>query len=103
MLCSLLLLCPKKMQCPRRNLQLVGDAPGDDDDDTARFNNPHSVVVLPDSGEFVVSDCWNHVLRVVTPGGAVRRLAGSGEPGFADGQGAAARFDRPTGLALERA
>ena len=61
----------------------------------ARFNHPHSVVVLPDSGEFVVSDQLNHALRVVTPGGAVRTLAGSGQPGFADGQGAAARFKYP--------
>ena len=56
----------------------------------ARFNKPYSVVVLPDSGEFVVSDFSNHALRVVTPGGGVRPLAGSGQPGFADGPGAAA-------------
>ena len=55
----------------------------------ARFKYPYGVVLLPDSGEFVVS--CDHALRVVTPGGAVRRLAGSGQPGFADGQGAAAR------------
>ena len=67
----------------------------------ARFYEPDSVVVLPDSGEFVVSDQLNHALRVVTPGGAVRRLAGSGQPGFADGQGAAARFNHPAGLALD--
>ena len=65
----------------------------------ARFNHPHSVVVLPDSGEFVVS--CDHGLLVVTPGGAVRILAGSGEAGFADGQGAAARFNMPAGLALD--
>jgi DNA-binding beta-propeller fold protein YncE len=49
----------------------------------ARFKWPCGVVVLPDSGEFVVS--CKHGLLVVTPGGAVRILAGSGEAGFADG------------------
>ena len=65
----------------------------------ARFDEPYGVVVLPDSGEFVVS--CDHGLLVVTPGGAVRILAGSGEAGFADGQGAAARFNGPAGLALD--
>jgi DNA-binding beta-propeller fold protein YncE len=65
----------------------------------ARFLDPHSVVYLPDSGEFVVS--CDHALRVVTSGGGVRTLAGSGQPGFADGQGAAARFHAPTGLVLD--
>ena len=68
----------------------------------ARFHGPGSVV-LAANGEFVVSDAYNNVLRVVTPGGAVRTLAGSeeGEAGFADGQGAAARFNHPRGLALD--
>ena len=61
----------------------------------ARFDMPRSVV--QPSGEFVVSAFMNHALRVVTPGGAVRTLAGSGEPGFADGQGAAVRFNFPAG------
>ena len=41
-------------------------------------------------------------IRVVTPGGAVRTLAGNGEAGFADGQGAAARFNFPTALARDK-
>jgi hypothetical protein len=36
-----------------------------------------------------MTDVSNHAVRVVTPGGAVRTLAGNGEPGFVDGQGAA--------------
>jgi len=43
----------------------------------AVLHAPHSVVFLPDSGEFVVSSY--NALRVVTPGGAVRTLAGSEE------------------------
>ncbi len=67
---------------------------------TARFNLPVSVVVTA-NGDYVMTDCGNHALRVVTPGGAVRTLAGNGEPGFVDGQGAAARFNYPLGLALD--
>ena len=52
--------------------------------------------------EIVVADTHNHAIRVFTPGGAVRTLAGNGEAGFADGQGAAARFNRPRGLARDK-
>ena len=67
----------------------------------ARFKNPFSVVVTA-NGEYVMTDFWNHALRVVTPGGAVRTLAGNGEPGLVDGQGAAARFNCPQGLARDK-
>jgi hypothetical protein len=66
----------------------------------ARFNLPYSVVVTA-NGDYVMTDCNNHALRVVTPGGAVRTLAGNGEPGLVDGQGAAARFNFPAGLAVD--
>jgi hypothetical protein len=66
----------------------------------ARFNKPHSVVVAA-NGDFIVSDELNHCLRVVTPEGAVRTLVGNGQSGFADGQGADARFNKPTALAMD--
>ena len=66
----------------------------------ARFNLPRSVVVTA-NGDYVMTDYGNHALRVVTPGGAVRTLAGNGEPGLVDGQGAAARFNFPWGLAVD--
>ena len=66
----------------------------------ARFNRPHSVVVAA-NGDLIVSDSSNHCLRVVTPEGAVRTLVGNGQPGFADGQGADARFNEPSGLAMD--
>jgi hypothetical protein len=69
--------------------------------DAARFNLPWGVA-LAANDEIVVADSENHAIRVVTPGGAVRTLAGNGEAGFADGQGAAARFDGPTGLARDK-
>ncbi len=66
----------------------------------ARFNKPQSVVVAA-NGDIIVSDYLNHCLRVVTPEGAVRTLVGNGQPGFADGQGADARFNQPGGLAMD--
>ena len=66
----------------------------------ARFAMPDSVVVTAD-GEYVVTDMFNHAVRVVAPGGAVRTLAGNGQPGFVDGQGADARFHNPMGLAVD--
>ena len=66
----------------------------------ARFNEPHSVVVAA-NGDFIVSDSGNHSIRVLSPDGAVRTLVGNGQPGFADGQGADARFLFPSGLAMD--
>jgi sugar lactone lactonase YvrE len=69
--------------------------------EAARFNEPEGVA-LAANDELVVADTENHAIRVVTPGGAVRTLAGNGEAGFTDGQGAAARFNSPTGLARDK-
>ena len=66
----------------------------------ARFNRPYSVMVAA-NGDLIVSDRLNHCLRVVTPEGAVRTLAGNGQSGFADGQGADARLNQPAGLAMD--
>jgi streptogramin lyase len=66
----------------------------------ARFNKPHSVVVAA-NGDFIVSDRFNHSIRVLSPDGAVRTLVGNGEAGFADGQGADARLSYPSGLAMD--
>ena len=65
----------------------------------ARLSDPASGVVTA-NGDYVMTDFRNHAVRVVTPG-AVRTLAGNGEAGFVDGQGAAARFNCPVGLALD--
>jgi hypothetical protein len=67
----------------------------------ARFYWPAGVA-LAANDEIVVADTCNHAIRVVSPGGAVPTLAGYGEAGFADGQGAAARFKHPEGLARDK-
>jgi sugar lactone lactonase YvrE len=72
----------------------------------ARFNAPHGIAVDKD-GIIYVCDSHNHAIRKVVPGrthnreAVVTTLAGAREPGFADGVGAAARFDRPAGIAVD--
>jgi DNA-binding beta-propeller fold protein YncE len=66
----------------------------------ACFNKP-SFVVVAANGDIFVSDRNNHAIRVITPQGAVRTLCGNGQAGFADAQGADARFNVPFGLALD--
>jgi DNA-binding beta-propeller fold protein YncE len=53
------------------------------------------------AGNVYVSDSGNHAIRHITPAGAVTTLAGDGAPGVADGEGRAARFTSPGGLALD--
>lgn len=65
----------------------------------ASFNIPTGVAVLPD-GNTVVADQNNNRIRLVTPLGVVTTLAGSASAAFADGTGAAASFNGPSGVAV---
>ena len=68
----------------------------------ARFADPYGVAVSA-SGRVYVADAGdNNRIRVIAPDGTVNTLAGSDE-GFADGAGGAARFNTPSGLALDTA
>jgi len=69
----------------------------------ARFHSPTGVAV--DSADNVyVADGSNHTIRKVSAAGVVTTLAGSaGIFGSADGTGPAARFDSPTGVAVDSA
>ena len=67
----------------------------------ARFNHPSGVAV-DSSGNVYVADTDNDTVREITPAGAVTTLAGqAGLSGRADGTGAAARFNGPSGLAVD--
>jgi len=65
----------------------------------AAFDTP-SGLAFDHAGNLYVADTGNHAIRRITPQGAVSTLAGDGTPGFADGPGAQARFDGPTGVAV---
>jgi streptogramin lyase len=74
---------------------------GDDDGkgDDARFDTPRAVA-CDKKGNVWVADEGNHRIRKIAPDGTVTTVAGSGEVGFADGKGTAAKFNTPRGLAL---
>ena len=76
----------------------------------SRFNGP-SGAALDNAGNLYVGDSGNNTIRKVTPGGVVTTLAGKalfdqgGYPigGYADGTGSAARFNGPSGVAVDGA
>jgi len=69
----------------------------------ARFRNPHSVAV-DSAGSVYVADVNNHLIRKISSVGEVTTLAGlAGSPGSPDGLGSAARFNFPTGVAVDTA
>lgn len=65
------------------------------------LGRPRGLAVLP-SGQLLTSDLAQHVLRIFNPAtGVMTPLAGeSGTAAFANGTGAAARFNRPYGMAV---
>jgi trimeric autotransporter adhesin len=66
----------------------------------ARFNYPRGVVVGAD-GTVYVGDTFNHTIRKMTSAGVVTTLAGSvGSNGLVNGQGTAAKFNYPIGVAI---
>lgn len=67
----------------------------------AAFSNPSGVAV-DDAGNIYVADTGNHAIRLISSAGQVSTVAGeAGTAGYADGSAAAARFDRPTNLAID--
>lgn len=73
----------------------------------ARFNTPHGIAADTD-GRIYVADQMNHTIRVLSRGAdgslQVATLAGAaGQTGTFDRWGAAARFNRPTGVTVDSA
>ncbi len=67
------------------------------------FGLPKGVAV-DTAGNVYVADMSNNLIRKVNPDGSVSTLAGlAGTPGSADGTGSSARFNQPSGIALDSA
>ncbi|MSP92862.1 MAG: hypothetical protein EXR79_13830 [Myxococcales bacterium] len=66
----------------------------------ATFNSPYGVAVGP-GGSVWVADRGNHRIRKIAPDGSVTTLAGS-NAGMVDGKGAGAKFNAPSGVAVDK-
>jgi sugar lactone lactonase YvrE len=68
----------------------------------ARFNKPSGLVVDA-ADNLYVADKGSHIIRKITPAGAVSLFAGrADDPDTYDGTGPAARFYAPAGLAIDQ-
>lgn len=68
----------------------------------AAFNDPRGLAVDA-QGTLYVADLNNHRIREIDASGIVTTMAGSATPGSADGQGGAATFMSPIGVAVDPA
>ncbi|WP_310558314.1 putative Ig domain-containing protein [Flavobacterium sp.] len=66
----------------------------------ASFNYPTGIAV-DSSGNIYVADTGNNIVRKITPAGIVTTFAGSGISGDINGVNLSARFNRPTGIAID--
>jgi hypothetical protein len=69
--------------------------------DEAQFDGPIGVAV-DQSGNLFVADAYNDSIRKITTEGVVTTIAGTGSPGYSDGQGTNAAFDTPCGVAVDK-
>ena len=70
---------------------------------TARFSEPRGVA-MDEAGNIYVADSYNQTIRRINSLGEVTTLAGlAGHSGSTNGQGSAARFNNPHGLAVDAA
>ncbi len=66
----------------------------------AKFSSP-SDMAIDANGNIYVVDTNNHAIRKIAPNGDVTTLAG-GAQGFTDGNGSAAKFNIPRGIAVDK-
>ncbi len=66
----------------------------------ALFNSPTGISVNG-AGNILVAENGSNRIRVITPGGIVTTLAGSGAAGFMDAIGILAQFSAPSGVVMD--
>jgi sugar lactone lactonase YvrE len=82
---------------------LAGSGSANGSGASARFNGPQSTAV-DISGNIYVADGGNNTVRKITSSGDVTTLAGqAGSAGSTDGTGSSARFNFPSGIAVDSA
>ena len=70
---------------------------------SALFNTP-AAIVADSGGNLYVADSQNHAIRKIGINGLVSTFAGhAGAPGSGDGSGTQAKFDTPSGIAIDLA
>ena len=67
----------------------------------AMFYLPEGLAI-DHAGNLYVADCYNNMIRKITPDGVVSTLAGNTVKGSKDGKGKSASFSHPDGLAVDR-
>ena len=65
----------------------------------AKFDSPTGLAKSP-SGTIYIADTGNHSIRAIDPDGTTRTIAGTGAPGFREGQGLQAQFSSPTAVTV---
>ncbi|HSH65551.1 MAG TPA: hypothetical protein VLB84_07085, partial [Bacteroidia bacterium] len=70
---------------------------------SATFNYPTDIAIRTIGGqkEIFVADQSNNVIRLIDGSGNVSTVVGDGIPGFKNGEGKAARLNKPYGLAFD--
>ncbi len=67
----------------------------------AQFNHPQALAI-DSAGQIYVADTWNYTIRKIVANGTVTTLAGrAGYSGSVDGATNRARFNGPTGIAVD--
>ncbi len=79
---------------------IAGSAGSQDGSANVEFNQPQGLV-MDGSGNLVIADSGNHVLRKLTAGGTASTLAGGVGPGSGDGSGGGAGFYGPLGVGVD--
>jgi sugar lactone lactonase YvrE len=105
---AVLFLCAHKssgMVGPSYAFSTIAGYPGaggnNGDTTAAQFNKP-SGVAIDSSGNLYIADTFNHAIRKITPEGVATTLAGTvGSSGAVDATGPNARFNQPTGIAVD--